>query len=94
MGTNNNYKRGAAFERLIKAYLEDAGWFAIRAAGSHGLVDVLGINTHGYPIFIQCKTGKARMTNKERDSLAALAYKYGGTWVEVTPDNYKELLNG
>ena len=35
-----NYSRGAAFERRIKKDLEKRGYYAIRSAGSHGLIDI------------------------------------------------------
>lgn len=91
---NNNYVRGAAFERQVKAYLEAQGWFAIRAAGSHGLVDVLAITPTGSVCFIQCKTGKAKMSKQDKMDLDALASKYGAIPMEVTPTSYKEQLNG
>lgn len=91
---NNNYVRGAAFERQVKAYLEAQGWFAIRAAGSHGLVDVLAIRPDNVVHFIQCKTGKAKMSKAEWAKLASIAETFNGRALEVTPESYKELLNG
>lgn len=91
---NNNYARGAAFEREVKAYLESLGWFAGRSAGSHGLVDVFAIDNHTTVWFIQCKTGKARMSKADQEALVALAFQYGAYPVEVNPSNYKETFSG
>lgn len=92
MGTNNNYARGAAFERKVKEHLESFGWLAVRAAGSHGLVDVIGIDQDGGVHLIQCKTGKAKMKAADWDALCALGDKHGAFVYEVNPNNYKELL--
>jgi len=40
---SSNYKRGARFEVRVKTWYEDAGYDAIRSAGSHGTVDVLAV---------------------------------------------------
>lgn len=89
---NNNYARGAAFERKVKEHLESFGWLAIRAAGSHGLVDVIGIDQDGGVHLIQCKTGKAKMSKQDWDALCELGDRYGAWVYEVTPETYKENL--
>lgn len=74
---NNNYARGAQFERKVKDYLESKGFYAVRAAGSHGLTDVIAIAPLKYLLedmgavilFIQCKTGKATMSKADRIKL-------------------------
>jgi len=74
---NNNYARGAAFERKVKEFLESRGFFAGRSAGSHGLVDVFALTPrHGTPVLIQCKTGKAKMSEADRKALRDLADDY------------------
>lgn len=40
---NLNYKRSRARETLLKKSLEKEGYYAIRAAGSKGLADVIAI---------------------------------------------------
>lgn len=40
---NRNYRRSADRERAVKKMLEADGWYAIRAAGSHGKADVIAI---------------------------------------------------
>lgn len=55
-----NYARGAAFERRVVAKLEAAGWLCVRAAGSHGVADVValrGTYNGTRVMLIECKTG-------------------------------------
>lgn len=74
---NNNYARGAAFERKVKEFLTSKGFLAVRSAGSHGLVDVIALSPyHGTPLLIQCKTGKAEMSKADREALRAIADTY------------------
>jgi Holliday junction resolvase len=68
---NRNYNRGAAFERAVKKQLESDGFYVVRAAGSHGLVDLLAINVDEVRL-IQCKIGGA-ISEEDRDNLADLA---------------------
>jgi Holliday junction resolvase len=49
-----NYSRGADFERAVKAYLEQEGYFVVRSAGSHGVVDLLALSGAGH-LAVQCK---------------------------------------
>lgn len=43
---NKNYRRGVAIERKVKDFLENIGYTVIRAAGSHGVYDIIAINTN------------------------------------------------
>ena len=57
----SKYAKGANFEREIVKDLRSRGYWCIRAAGSHGKVDVLAIKLHQKEIFprilmIQAKT--------------------------------------
>ena len=52
-----NYRRGVETERKIMAILEEAGYVAVRTAGSHGPVDVIGIGPTGVRC-IQAKRSK------------------------------------
>lgn len=83
---NNNYTRGAAYERKVKETLESHGWYAVRAAGSHGLTDVVAFDGYGQSYFIQCKTGKSRMSRKDMIALAEIAQKYNAVPVIAHPD--------
>lgn len=65
-----NYSRGASFERMVKADLERHGYFAMRSAGSHGIVDIVAIR-HLEPWFVQVKLD-GYMSPEERRELADL----------------------
>lgn len=91
---NSSYARGAAFERKVKDYLESNGWFASRSAGSHGLTDVVALAPIGpregdyqmtRVVLIQCKTGKAKMSKKERELLTRQALAYNASAYELSP---------
>lgn len=78
--SNNNYKRGAAFERRVMAMYEKAGYTTFRTAGSHGIADIIAIQKiydfydecdMSDILLIQCKYG-AKISKKERDALFAL----------------------
>lgn len=77
--TNNNYKRGRAFEYRVMAMCEKAGYTVIRSAGSHSKADVIAIksiyaNNWKWTtdvLFIQCKYG-SKPSKKEREELFAL----------------------
>jgi Holliday junction resolvase len=59
---NKNYKRGATFEYKIMAQLEEIGFYCIRSAGSHGLVDVMAMKGNTI-ILIQAKHTKKKTIN-------------------------------
>ncbi|MEM3845057.1 MAG: hypothetical protein QXU98_05090 [Candidatus Parvarchaeota archaeon] len=40
---NKNYINGANRERRIMKKLESEGWYCIRSAGSHGVVDIVAL---------------------------------------------------
>lgn len=52
---NRNYVKGVRFERQIVKELELNGYFAVRTAGSHSCIDVIGVK-HGEVLLIQAKT--------------------------------------
>lgn len=61
---NKGYEAGANFERRVKRHYEGLGYWCIRAAGSHGIADVVCIKSepdvsgvfHTNIILVQCKT--------------------------------------
>lgn len=56
--TNRNYKRGAALEYRMKDKLEKDGWFVVRAAGSHGVADLVAIKFASFAhhiLLVSCK---------------------------------------
>ena len=50
-----NYQRGSNFERQIKDKLTKKGFYCMRSAGSHSVVDVCAISEDKV-FLIQCKT--------------------------------------
>ena len=59
------YQRGASFERRVKKYLEEKGYYVIRSAGSHGFGDLVAFKYHNVPMIIQCKYGKTLNVQRE-----------------------------
>ena len=55
-----NAQRGTAFEGKVREELEGEGWFVMRSAGSHGLVDLIAMKAlasvpHPRVWLVQCK---------------------------------------
>jgi len=72
---NRRYIAGSRFERQVVKLYQDAGWIAIRAAGSHGTADVwaaLDRRLH----MIACKV-KGKLPNQERLKLIAAITRAG-----------------
>ena len=67
----SNYDRGANFERRCQKRLEKEGWFVIRSAGSHSLIDLAAFKG-GEVILVQCKTD-GKLSINEREQLKELA---------------------
>ena len=49
-----NYRRGADFERRVCKYFDKQGYFTIRSAGSHSIIDLVAIKA-GEVKLVQCK---------------------------------------
>ena len=74
--TNKMYARGRAKEYRVKKQLESEGWFVIRSAGSHSIVDLVAFMSaptdsepSGYLLrvrFIQCKPKGGYLSPEER----------------------------
>lgn len=88
---NTKYANSARREMQIKHELEEDGWYAIRASGSHGLADVVAVKpvksctspSHFEVKFIQVKTSQSirelKIIPKAEDSPAGLInieYRY------------------
>lgn len=67
----SNYSRGAKFERRVQDYFEKAGYFVIRSAGSHSLIDLVALKG-GEVQLVQCKTDGV-ISVAERQQLQELA---------------------
>jgi hypothetical protein len=72
-----NYARGANFERQVKADLEGKGYLVIRAAGSHGIMDLVAFKSRwtdeGAIWFIQAKLN-GKLSPAERRELFEAAF--------------------
>ena len=78
MNDITNYAKGARLERELKAQLEKDGYTCVRAAGSHGMFDLVAWNERKV-MLIQCKTRKP--SKKEMAELCHLP----------CPDNFTKL---
>ena len=68
-----NYRRGVETERKIMAILEEAGYVAVRTAGSHGPVDVIGIGPNSIRCIQAKRTKKGTFSyEQELDQLRQL----------------------
>lgn len=88
-----NYSRGADFERAVKADLELAGWVAIRAAGSHGIMDLVACRRGSLisPLLVQCKLD-GKMGPADRRELARVAYEAGAVPVMASRPRRGKIL--
>jgi len=68
------YWRGANLERRLIKRLNELAVFAVRSAGSKGIVDVLAVGKGAKVYFFQVKTRS--ISNPELDKLCSLAHKY------------------
>ena len=62
---NKNYLRGVRLEREVQKIFRDAGWVAVRTAGSHSPWDIILVKRTDklekklmieFVAFVQCKT--------------------------------------
>lgn len=74
---SNRYRKGARLENEVKDILLADDWAAVRAAGSHGIIDVMA-DKYGEVWFIQCRKG-GYLSPEERSELIALAEKHKAT---------------
>lgn len=68
---------GIDFERRTRTDLESNGYWTMRAAGSHGAVDVLAIKA-GQILGVQCKLSNPLIPPSERSALLSWASRCGG----------------
>ena len=90
---NKNYIKGRAFEYTIKKKLEAEGWTVWRTPGSKSKTDLICIKKMYYfesldynhtdvqemtvVKFVQCKSGSARMSKKDKAELLELSESVG-----------------
>jgi len=99
---NKNYEQGRRLEyKTIKHFEDNMSCTATRAAGSHGLADVIAWDSRSFWL-VQVKSGNARMTPAEIESFQDMAappnaikqiyayYKAGNKW-ELVIKNLKDM---
>jgi len=83
-----SYEIGSAFERRVKKYFEDLGYFVIKSAGSKSPIDLVCLKL-GNNTIIQCRT-RGNLTEEEERKLSALGKRLGCT-VKLAYKQDKEL---
>lgn len=74
----NTKEKGARFEREVKHYLEQKGFFVIRQSASK-FPDLLAVKKHRYYAIvyaIECKCNKKSFTKQEKINLLILSNHY------------------
>jgi Holliday junction resolvase len=77
--SNNNRTRGDYLERQTKRALEAEGWAATRAAGSHGVWDVMAVHKRHVPVLVSCKSTGVPVSPAERRALVDAASAVGAS---------------
>ncbi len=70
-------RKGISFERSVVKKLRRQGYYAMRAAGSFGVFDVLAVNKEEV-LGVQCKIN-GKLTKAERKQLILTGKEYGIT---------------
>jgi len=84
----NAYGKGARFENDVKNLLEGDFPIVIRAAGSHGAIDIIAIRK-GEAWIIQCRTG-GQLTKDEVNELVMKANELTGHTEFIPCRAYKD----
>ena len=71
------YTRGRAREYQALRILRSEGWLCSRSAASHGAVDIFACK-NGKMVFVQVKSGKVRIMEKDRSRLKEWLDASGG----------------
>jgi Holliday junction resolvase len=75
--TNAKYIKGRALEYRIATFFKRKGYFIIRAAGSHGVADLVAVKKNKKPLFIQVKAGTGTVDKDEHNALLGAALDAG-----------------
>jgi Holliday junction resolvase len=89
------YTRGRAREYQTLKILRSEGWLCSRSAASHSAVDVFACK-NGIMLMIQVKSGRARVTNKDRLDLKLWADASGAraeVWIFNCGRIKKEIIS-
>ncbi len=94
----SRYSKGARFERRVKKYLEDLGFYCVRSAGSRGEFDIVAFKCIVFGIQVKIDEKKIRY---EKDKLIEAEAKYkiiplfavrrGRKIVFIDPHRYAEV---
>jgi Holliday junction resolvase len=84
--------RGIYLERRAAEILASRGWFTIRAAGSHGIADVVAVRP-GEVVLVQCKTDGA-IRSEEWNRLYDVATALGAVAVvcQYDTDTHRRIV--
>ena len=75
----NRKRKGTRFERKVKDFLVEQGFFAVRAAGSHGVYDIVAVKKFSgrtVVLGVQCKHD-GKLPCSERDAVQKCAETHG-----------------
>jgi len=86
----NNRAAGDRFERRVRGLLESRGWWVIRAAGSHGIADLVAIRA-GITLLVQAKIS-GRLSPAEWNGLVELGQKTGARPIMVERPSVRSIL--
>lgn len=81
-----NRGRGDYLERQTRSALRAAGWIVVRAAGSLGVADIVGLRAGNTPLLVSCKLG-ALPPPDERIALLAAAERAGARPIVATREH-------
>jgi Holliday junction resolvase len=91
------YSRGADFERKTKKGLELRGWSVTRAAGSHGMWDLVAVSPGPMVAYVQCKRD-AKLSKEDRLNLITHCLAFNCVPILAFKDGkdikYLELFDG
>ena len=80
----DHYRAGAVFERHVAAKLTNDGYLVIRAAGSHGVADLVALKP-GQVLLINCKlSGAGAVPPAEWNALWEAAERVGAVALVVS----------
>jgi Holliday junction resolvase len=90
--SNKKYEKGRRFEYEIATYLRRRGYFVVRAAGSKGPADLVGVKKGNIPVLIQCKAQTAKVGKDEHNELFKAALQSGARAVIVSKEDRKPIV--
>ena len=85
---NKLYQKGRNLEYDVIDRLRELGYYTMRSAGSHTIIDVLGW-LQGYRLAIQCKVGSSAFNKDDQEELIRAALELEALPVLVSRKNRK-----